>query len=279
MTRKVGDILSLRRCEVLVAVINQQSDFEIVSEQHWYRIPTDVARGQWRPEWLALYQTAEFDRGGKAINYYAHVEDIHVVSRQDLFRGQPADDKSWRSYYKLQLGPLIPLERPIPLARPRPITFIPSTLDKLMTATQINDLWHVSPLEDRLWQELKRLQIKAERQYDLRVADAEYRLDFAVFCNKGNLDIETDGNTYHIGLEKGQQDNERNNAVTAAGWEVLRFTTAHIREEMAEYCIPTITSTLNRHGGLKTDENVQDVPTRKFLNLPEGSAQQLGLFD
>jgi very-short-patch-repair endonuclease len=275
VTHEVGDTPSLRPCEVLVAVINQRSDFEILSRERWYRIPTDVARGRWRPEWLALYQTAEFGPEGKAVNYYARVENISEASRRDLFPGKPIDAKAWRRYYKLQLGPLIPLEMPIPLLRPRPIAFIPSTLDKLMTATQINDLWHVSPLEDRLWQELKRLEIDAERQYDLPVANTEYRLDFAVFCNKGNLDIETDGDSYHIGLEKGQRDNERNNAVAGAGWEVLRFTTAHIREEMAEYCVPTVRRTLNRLGGLRSESTAP----RKFLDLPEGDAQQLGLFD
>jgi very-short-patch-repair endonuclease len=275
VTREVGDTSSLRSCEVLVAVINQQRDFEILSREGWYRIPTDVAQGRWRPEWLALYQTAEFGHEGKAVNYYGRVESISEVGRRDLFPEEPTNAKSWRRYYKLQLNSVIRLEKPIPLLRPRPIAFIPSTLDRLFTATQINDLWHGSPLEDRLWQELKRLQIDAERQYDLLVADTEYRLDFAVFCNKGNLDIETDGDSYHIGVEKGQRDNERNNAVEEAGWKILRFTTFHIREEMAEYCIPTIRKTINRHGGLKSES----VAPRKFLNLPEGGAQQLGLFD
>jgi hypothetical protein len=46
-------------------------------------------------------------------------------------------------------------------------------------------------------------------------------------------------------------------------------------EQMAEYCIPGIAKIINRLDGLKSESGAP----RKFLNLPEGGAQQLGLFD
>ena len=273
MTHEVVDTSSLRPCEVLVAVINQRSDFEILSQEHWYRIPTDVAQGRWRPEWLALYQTAEFGHEGKVVKYYARVESISEASRKDLFPGRPIDAKAWRRYYKLQLSPIIPLERPIPLLRPRPIAFIPSTLDRLMTATQINDLWHGSPLEDRLWKEFKTRGIPAERQWQVEVGDARYYLDFALLCNKGKIDVETDGTTWHTNRSK--EDNERNNAVASAGWHVLRFNTEQIQETAGTYCISEVEKTINTLGGPKAETLA---PTR-FYELPEGPAQQLALFE
>ena len=52
-------------------------------------------------------------------------------------------------------------------SRGRPIVFIPSTLYKLTNAVEINDLYHGSPLEDRMWAMLKEKEIPAEREYDL----------------------------------------------------------------------------------------------------------------
>ncbi len=273
MTYVVGDISSLRPCELLVAVINQRSDFEILSKEHWYRIPTDVTRGRWRPKWLALYQTADFGPEGKAVNYYARVEDISEVSRQDLFPGRPRDAKAGRRYYKLQVSPIIPLERPIPLLRPRPLAFIPSTLDKLMTATQINDLWHVSPLEERLWKEFKARGIPAERQWEVEIGKVRYYLDFALLCNKGKVDVETDGSTWH--KNRSEEDNERNNAVESVGWHVLRFNTRQIQERAGTYCIFEVERAINTFGG---PEQNTFAPTL-FYELPEGPAQQLALFE
>jgi hypothetical protein len=34
-----------------------------------------------------------------------------------------------------------------------------------------------------------------------------YSLDFAVYCDKGNIDIETDGDTYHVNPEGSAKDN------------------------------------------------------------------------
>ncbi len=75
--------------------------------------------------------------------------------------------------------------------------------------------------------------------------------------------------------EKAAEDNLRNNDLTAAGWEVLRFTTLQIQEKMAEYCIPNIVDTINRLGGLNEGKLI---PRKIDLAAPEGS-RQLGLFD
>ncbi len=44
---------------------------------------------------------------------------------------------------------------------------------------------------------------------------------------------------------------------------------------MAAYCVPQITATVNRLGGLSDD----GVVPRAFLTMPDGIAQQLSLFD
>jgi very-short-patch-repair endonuclease len=139
---------------------------------------------------------------------------------------------------------------------------------------EINDLYDESPLEDRLWAELKRHKIPAERQEFLTVQEENYALDFAIYCDQANIDVETDGDTWHANPEKAAADNLRDNALEAAGWKVLRFSTPQIHEGAASYCIPTIRQTINKLGGVEEGKLV----ARRIDPDVEG-AVQLGLFD
>jgi very-short-patch-repair endonuclease len=159
--------------------------------------------------------------------------------------------------------------------RLRRIVFIPTTWQKLMSAVEINDLYDESPLEDRLWAELKGLQISAERQEFVKFGERWYALDFAIYCMSGKLDVETDGDTWHADPERIPLDNRRDNDLETAGWRQLRFNTHHIQEQMAEYCVPTVVENINRLGGV--DEG-RLVGRRISPDAPEG-AHQLELFD
>ena len=82
--------------------------------------------------------------------------------------------------------------------------FIPTSLGRLLRATEINDLFHTSPIEDQLYDALRGGGLFAERQYLVRVYEPRaprdstgYMLDLALFCRDGNLAIECDGRTYH----------------------------------------------------------------------------------
>jgi very-short-patch-repair endonuclease len=267
------------RGEVLVAILNNKLDFNLAYEQHWYRIPVDKAtkllKHRWPPQWLAFYQTKVFGQQAHSVNYFAQVIDIQKRYRHQLFPNQPYTSKSNRQYYQLLLQPLQQLPKPIYSRRFRRIVFIPTTVQKFFSAVEINDLYDESPLEDKLWAELKRFEIQAERQELVEVNSRNYMLDFNIYCAKGKIDIETDGDAYHANPEKAAEDNVRNNDLEAAGWKVLRFTTAQIREQMAEYCLPNIVETINYLDGL--DEG--GLISRKIdLNAPYGS-RQLGLFD
>jgi very-short-patch-repair endonuclease len=271
--------MATQRGNVLVALINNPSDFVAARDDHWYRVPVPSAhkwvRQRWPPDFIAFYLTKIFDEYAYAITYYAKVKDIETVSRQELFPHEPPTTKHDKIYYRLMLEPLQRLEKPILSRRWRRIIFIPTTWEKFIAAEEINDLYDDSPLEDCLWQELKRWEIAAERQVFTEVKGEEFALDFAVYCAKGNLDIETDGDSYHANPEKAKADNRRNNALESAGWQVLRFTTQQVREEAETYCIPTIVETVNKLGGV---EDGGLMPRR--LN-PDGPdiPRQLGLFD
>ena len=270
----------MSRGEVLVAIINNLEDMRIAREEGWYRIPVFSARkwlkDRWSPRLLAFYQTKVFGAEAHQVNYCAEVRDIRNVSRTDLFPDTPPDHpKIHRRYYQLLLGDLQALPRPIVSHRLRRIVFIPTTFEKFKAAVEINDLWDESPLEDRLWAILKRARIRAERQYPVTIEDHTYFLDFAIFCDEGKIDVETDGDTWHIGPESAQVDRQRNNNLASRDWQVLRFNTTEIRERPVDYCVSKVMDTINHLGGL---DHTTGVPVRYDPDDPLGP-QQLGLFD
>jgi len=244
-----------QRGQVLVAIMNESRDLAIAREKHWYRIPVPSVnrflKTRWPPEWLAFYQTTEFGEEAFAVTYFARVLDVREVARRDLFPDEVSTKKAERKYFQLMLAPLEKLPNPILSRRWRRIVFIPTTLEKFAHAVEINDLYDESPLEDRLWAALKLLGIRAERQEFVNVGDQLYALDFAIYCKNGNLDIETDGDTYHTDPERVPQDNRRHNNLLTAGWTPLRFNTKQIQEELLQYCVPKIDENIKRLGGFE----------------------------
>ncbi len=207
------------RGEVLVAIMNDKRDFAILREHNWYRIPVTSAKkwlkNRWPPKWVAFYQTKVFGDEAYSIRYYAKAIQIKKVRRLQLFPNEPIGKKSQRQYYQLILSPLKQLPQPIFSRRWRRIVFIPTTWQKFIQASEINDLYDDSPLEDRLWAELKRFKIPAERQHFITVEKENYSLDFAVFCANGKINIETDGDTWHANAEGSAKDNLRDNNLEA----------------------------------------------------------------
>jgi very-short-patch-repair endonuclease len=266
-----------KRGEVIVAFIPEVSDMKIACEQHWYRIPVDQVerlkkRDQWNPKWLAFYQPKVFGDEAFAVNYYARIKSIHQVSRQELFPNESQNPKSQKRYYKIDLHSIEKLPQSIHSRRLRRILFIPTTWEKLINATEINDLWDESPLEDKLWAELKRYSIDAERQHEEKIKKKTYLLDFAIYCENGKIDAETDGDTWHADKERIPLDNLRDNDLETIGWRTIRFNSYHVQEEMTEYCIPTILENIENLGGLKDDK--KRIPRKIGLD----GTEQLTLF-
>lgn len=263
---------------VVVAIVNNPLDFAVARDQRWYRIPVGSAhkwlKDRWPPHWLAFYQTKVFGTEAFAVNYYSQVVGVRQVYRWQLFPDQPRDDKAGRQYYQLLLGPLQRLAQPIVSRRWRRIVFIPTTGHKFTSAVEINDLYDASPLEDRLWAELKRLRIHAERQEFVPAGERNYALDFAVYCVAGKLDVETDGDLWHADPRRIPLDNLRDNDLETAGWKLLRFNTRQINEQLADYCLPTVVENINNLGGV--DEG--QLGGRR-VNLDPAAPAQPPLFD
>lgn len=234
---------------VLVALMNNRRDFAIARDQHWYRIPVKSAPRNIDSKYIAFYQTAAFGKEKWSIRYRAEVAKMETVSRVDLLPDEPNHPRAQQKYFQFHLHELEELDQPIISRHGRRIVFIPTTLSKFNLATEINDLFHESPLEDLLWEHLKRINLSAERQFYLSVDKVRYCLDFALFCADGHVDIECDGDRWHSEKPQIDSDNKRNNALTSGGWSVLRFNTNQLNKDM-ESCLQTIHRTVHNQGGL-----------------------------
>ncbi len=261
--------------ELLVALLRDKKDFSILQTEGWYRIPVMHTPKRWPPDYIAFYQPRVFGENAFCIRYFGKVAQITQATRRELFPNEVESPISEKRYQRIQIVALEEVVSPIPARLARSVVFIPTTWRKFINANELNDLFDDSPLEDILWKELKKRNIPAERQWPVSIGNYAYQLDFAFFCNQGQLDVETDGDTWHLGAARVASDNQRNNAVAASGWHVLRFNTSQILEACAEYCIPQIQDTLNTLGGLVNDGLVP----RKFINKDGASGQQLSLFE
>jgi len=261
--------------EVLIAWLPNRGDLAILQKQKWYRIPVTNKPKAWTQKYLAFYQPKAFGEDAYKIRYFGSVVGSDIVKRREIFPNELEWAESKKEYFRFYLDEVREREQPIPSLRPRRTPFFTTTWEKFQYAEQINDLFDDSPLEDLLWGQLKKLEIKAERQWLLPVEKRNYYLDFAVFCNKGFMYVETDGDSWHIRTDGAAEDNRRNNAMASMGWEVLRFTTKQIMEEMQSYCVHEIGKTIKQLGGLSDDGLVP----RVFSRQGNQSVQQLSLFE
>lgn len=279
VTKVVGYRMKKRNQEIvkdgLVAILKDRSDLAILQEQGWYRIPVHSAPKRWPPRWLAFYQPNCFGEDAYQIKYWGEVSEINSMTRKEIFPNEIISDRSEKEYFILHLRKLEERETPIPCTRPRRLVFVPTTWAKFEQAQQINDLFDGSFLEDQLWSELKRTSIDAERQWAVYLSEALYFLDFAIFCKNGRVDIETDGDKWHLDRERAPKDNARDNALQIEGWTVLRYGTHQIRENFQVECMRGIESSINRLGGISSD----GIVPRTFYTKGPNSTQQLNLFD
>ncbi len=218
---------------VLVAVLNNKRDFEIVRILGWYRIPLKTAPKTVGVDWLAFYQTAKFGDEKWSINYVAPVRGYELTTRAELLRTQPDHPRAKEQYYKIQLGPLERLARPILSRKWRRLTFLYTTGERLLEATELNDLIVQSAEREMLWQALRERGVTAERAYQPAPGG---EIDLAVLCALGQLGIAVGGEP--------KKFKER------AGWQYLTFAEASVQNDLSSV-VKAIEAKVKELGGEK----------------------------
>jgi hypothetical protein len=102
---------------VLVAVMKDPRDMEIARVLGWYRIPLRHAPKMPDVDCLAFYQTGRFGEERWAVRHAARVRGHELVTRAELLAEEADHPRAHEEYYKMLLGPLEPLARPIPSRR------------------------------------------------------------------------------------------------------------------------------------------------------------------
>jgi len=141
---------------VLIAVMKDPRDLEIARVLGWYRIPVQTAPKTLRVDWIAFYLPRIFGDEKWSIRYLAPVKGYELVKRRELLQDESDHLRANEPYFKIQLGPLVQLSRPIPSRRWRRFTFLYTTGDRLLTAREIKDLRvPASKTHDRLWRMMR----------------------------------------------------------------------------------------------------------------------------
>lgn len=262
--------------EVVVAFLKRPVDLLIARDRHWYRIPESTkiipqCIREGRIKTIAFYQPKSFGKRAFKIEFFAECSGVTVLKRRELLPDEPNHPNAENEYFKIEIGELLPLPNPILSHNPRRILFIPTTRERLFAATEINDVFHESLLEERMWNALRLRNIPAERQYYEEVDDrTHYIIDFAIFCNNGKIAVECDGDFYHDAPEKVHRDKERSIALEALGWSVLPFTQDMV-EKRLEKSVYLISKNIKRLGYL-----AESAPGYGGMNLEND--EQLPLF-
>ena len=176
---------------ILVAIMNNKTDWRRVQEEGWYRIPAKQApEGAPHFDYIAFYFTRVFDEDRWAIHYYAPVEGHELLTRRDLLPAEPGHKRAGEWYYKFELGPLQHKLPPIISEHWRRITFIVTTGDRFEAAEEINDLYEQKSPAGQLYVTLKENGFHPERDWPLREGELTYRVDLALpLANEGWLPI------------------------------------------------------------------------------------------
>jgi len=238
----------------LVALMNNREDFEIARTHRWYRIPVKPAPPIVKKkelQYIAFYHTKAFEVEKFSIRWYSEVTAINIVKRKELLPNDLDSNKADKEYYRIEFNELKSLPNTIVSRMRRRILFIPTTSEKLFNSTEINYLFNDSPLEEKLWEKFQAEGIPVERQLYLTYPHKQrFILDFAIFCQKGSINIECDGDAYHTEKKDLLVDKKRNNVLESEGWSVLRFTTNQIVQDL-DFTYALIKKTIDKYGGLK----------------------------
>ncbi len=126
---------------ILVGVVPEPRDLEIARLLGWYRIPYRFAPKVVQVDYLAFYQPSSFGKEHSGqIEFFAEVLGVELTTRAELIKDEPEHPRADEEYFKIQLGPLQKLTKPILAEKWKRITFLYTTGELFSTATVIQDL-------------------------------------------------------------------------------------------------------------------------------------------
>ncbi len=224
-----------RRRTVLVVVMNNPADLRRAASEGWYRIPQRRAPRRIAADYLAFYQTGAFKGAPEAhtITYYAPVRRYRLLTRAELLPEEADHPRADDYYFRIEIGPLMRLDRPVPAARYRRITFIHTTLDRLMSAEDVTDLRRDDEPFDMLWRALRENRL---RPLANRLA-GEWPADIALRARSG-----------YVGIRCVETEDAVRDRMLPEGWHMVHLAEDHIRADLPA-CLRQVAAALIELGG------------------------------
>src|SRR5574341_1387184 len=140
---------------ILVCLLPTPRDLEIARLLGWYRIPLRTSPKVVAVDYLAFYQPSAFGERGGQIEYVAQVKGHELTTRGELLKDEADHPRAREEYYKIQIGPLEKLPRPITTDKWKRLTFLYTTGEYLLQAKTLNDLVVDGDERQVLWQSLR----------------------------------------------------------------------------------------------------------------------------
>lgn len=173
---------------ILVSVVPKPRDLEIARVLGWYRIPLRFAPKVIEVDYLAFYQPGDFGADHRwRIETAAAVRGHELCRRSDLVRDEPDHPRANEEYYKIQLGPLIPLPQPIRAEKWKRLTFVYTTGAYLLSANTVEELVVRSEERELLWKSLRERAALGKRYQVESIEDFSLPLDFFTLLSQSSI--------------------------------------------------------------------------------------------
>ena len=140
---------------ILVCLLPTPRDMEIARLLGWYRIPLRTAPKVVAVDYLAFYQPSTFGGRSGQIEFVSEVRGHELTSRGELLKDEAHHPRAKEEYYKIQLGSLEKLARPITADKWKRLTFLYTTGEYLLKAKTLNDLVVDGDERQVLWKSLR----------------------------------------------------------------------------------------------------------------------------
>jgi hypothetical protein len=140
---------------ILVCLLPTPRDLEIARLLGWYRIPLRTAPKVVAVDYLAFYQPSAFADHSGQIEFIAKVNGHELTTRGELLRDETDHPRAKEEYFKIQIGGLEKLPRPIVTDKWKRLTFLYSTGEYLLNAKTLNDLVVEGEERQILWRSLR----------------------------------------------------------------------------------------------------------------------------
>ncbi len=236
------------RRTVLVAVVNNADDLRRAASEGWYRIPQRTAPRRIGADYLAFYQTGAFKPQAEAqtITYFAPTRRYRLLTRRELLPAESEHPRADDYYFRIEIGPLTRLERPIPAGKFRRATFIHTTMERLLTAQALTELYRQDDPFETLWEALREHKLRPLK--NRLVGDRP--VDLALRARGGYLGIQCVEST---------STREFPSPLLADRWELLHLAATQIQQDLPG-CLRRVGAALIQLGG-------------SVLNLPSPADQ------